>query len=67
MLRVTLCFLIWVGYVSVFNLRKCIELYIYNLCTFLFVYYTLLKYLKHKNYLLFLGCCLSLKLGDRRR
>lgn len=49
MLQVTLCFVIWVCYISVFNLRKLIKLYIYNLCTFLFVYYTPIKYLKHKN------------------
>ena len=54
-LQVTLCFLTWMGYVSVFNLRKLTKMYIYNLCTFLFVYYTAIKYLKHKNCHLFLG------------
>lgn len=57
-LPVTLYFLIWFGYVSAFSLRKCIELYIYNLCTSLFVYYTSIKYSKHKNYLLLLSRCL---------
>ena len=45
--------------------RKSIELYIYNLCTFLFVHYTLIKYLKLKTFLLFLSCfLLTPKLGS---
>lgn len=63
MLQVTL--FLNLHWLCVFSLRKSIELYIYNWCTFLFVYYTSIKYLKHKNYPLLLCCCLlPLKLGD---